>query len=111
MPNNLSFLEQDIEELAAISKINGWVNKMSPRATLRRTTSELSVGTDRLGSGVPVFSVSGDLVVGAAVTPLGNQSEKRKTRKEVNPLSFTSNEPQVLTARVGRPTKTHGRIS
>ena len=53
-------------------------------------TQECCLGTDPLGSAVPVFSAKGTQFVGLTVTPFVNQSGKRKTMKEVNPLTSTS---------------------
>ena len=73
---------------------------MDPGATPGRITPELSISTDALFSGVPVFSASRIQLVGAAVKHFRYQSGKRKTGKEVDPLTSTSNMPPLLARRV-----------
>ena len=83
-------------EQAISSNNNECVENRAVGATKRNITPASSVGVHLLGSGAPIFSANRNPMVGTAVTPSGNQSEKRMAETAGHLLRYTFITPQLL---------------
>ena len=83
-------------EIASSSDISKWVENMNVGMKWGEATPHSITNTNPLGSGLPVFETSRDILGDTAVVPTGNKLGKRRTRKEVTHQNCAFTTPPLL---------------